>query len=321
MANKNKKTLAMSAILAASFWAPQAAASPALSYTTYSPPGVTLGWIISSARPSLQTTVSNLIRNGLVAGQQLAKISRQKVGIENLPAPPVLGTDNTLTGTVSAKGKVSETHPASSDVFGSVAIPFKRLGALKKAAPTFAEIQSGRALDCRGSKCPIDLGSVRLASADGMGASIRDRMNRVNLAVNRAIRYQTDSETYGKADRWASPSETLKRSAGDCEDYALLKMAALAAQGVPLKDMSLVVLYDQKRSFYHAVLSVEVQGRHYILDNLRDQILLDTQLPDYMPLFSISAGKGYIHGSRIKNKSIAANVKLDNVAPGEGARL
>ena len=314
----------MSALLAASFWAPQAAASPAFSQMIYSPPAVTFGWIVKSAGPAVQTTVSKLIRNGLVAGQQLAEISRQQISIGSLPTPPILGADDTLTGTVSAKGKnakAAETHPASSDVFGSVAIPFKRLGALKKAAPTFAEIQSGRTLHCTESKCPIDLGSVKLASADGMGASIRDRMNRVNLAVNRAIRYQTDSETYGKADRWASPSETLKRRAGDCEDYALLKMAALAAQGVPLKDMSLVVLYDQKRSFYHAVLSVEVQGRHYILDNLRDQVLLDTQLPDYMPLFSISAGKGFLHGSRIKNKSIAANVKLDNVAPGEGARL
>ena len=56
---------------------------------------------------------------------------------------------------------------------------------------------------------------------------------------------------YGKLDYWAKPSEILERRAGDCEDFAILKMAALLRAGIPAQSMSLVVLQDRKRGFFH----------------------------------------------------------------------
>ncbi|WP_233426648.1 transglutaminase-like cysteine peptidase [Rhizobium mongolense] len=53
----------------------------------------------------------------------------------------------------------------------------------------------------------------------------------MNVAVNRAIRYRRDMDTDQAADHWAAPSETLARQQGDCEDFAILKMAALRAEG------------------------------------------------------------------------------------------
>ncbi|MFD1747424.1 transglutaminase-like cysteine peptidase [Rhizobium helianthi] len=207
------------------------------------------------------------------------------------------------------------------DVFGSVAIPFKKLSALAKAKPTFDAIAEGSALQCGELECKSETTALTNTLAKVKTASIRDKLNAVNFAVNGAIRYTTDSDQYGKQDVWSSPSETLARRKGDCEDYALLKMAALAADGVPLKDMSIVVLYDTKRHFYHAVLSVTVQDRHFILDNRREQVLMDKDLPDYQPLFSISEGRGYLHGSKIKNQALASIKGFDGVAPGEGADL
>jgi predicted transglutaminase-like cysteine proteinase len=141
-----------------------------------------------------------------------------------------------------------------------------------------------------------------------------------STSINHSIRYRRDIDTYKVADYWATPTETLSRQQGDCEDFVILKMAALHAEGVDLKDMAIVVLFDHKRHFYHAILSVSVGGRYFILDNMRDEVLADSRLPDYLPLFSIAGGKGYLHGSRTPaSQALAANMpRLEKVAPGEG---
>jgi predicted transglutaminase-like cysteine proteinase len=226
----------------------------------------------------------------------------------------------TAETTTSIKpGVPRKAVPSNDAVFGSVTIPFKRLAAVKRFAPSLAEMASGAAIKC-GAKGCSDAAQVVKATLDKTGqASIRDKLNAVNVAVNRAIRYRRDADTYQTADYWATPSETLARQAGDCEDFAILKMAALRAEGVDMKDMSIVVLFDQKRQFYHAVLSVAVNGNYFILDNMRDQVLPDNRLPDYQPLFSIADGKGYLHGLRAGNKQVASRMPLEKVAPGEGA--
>ena len=81
--------------------------------------------------------------------------------------------------------------------------------------------------------------------------------------------------------------------------------------------MAIVVLFDQKRHFYHAVLTVAVGERYYILDNMRDDVLPDTRLTDYLPLYSIRGKRGYLHGSRVQDAAVAANtVPLEKVTPG-----
>ncbi len=208
--------------------------------------------------------------------------------------------------------------PMGSGAFGTVAIPFKRLAALKKFAPSLAEMTDGTAIDCNGGKCSEATTAIKVAFTKTSQASIRDKLNAVNITINHTIRYSRDIDTYKVADYWATPAETLSRQQGDCEDFAILKMAALHAEGVDLKDMSVVVLYDQKRHFYHAVLSVAVNGNRLILDNMRDEVLPDARLPDYAPLYSITDGKGYLHGTRTGDKQVASAMPLEKVAPGEG---
>lgn len=208
--------------------------------------------------------------------------------------------------------------PSNSAAFDSVAIPFKRLAALKKLAPALEEMQNGTAIACAGKTCSAAFMALKPAIAGSAQSSMRDKLNMVNAMVNGAIRYKTDIETYRVADYWATPSETLAKQQGDCEDFAILKMAALRAEGVDPSKMSIVVLFDQKRRFYHAVLSVDVGGRYFILDNMRNQVLEDTQLPDYQPLYSIRDGKGFLHGSRRKDQNVAAVTSLEKIAPGEG---
>ncbi|MEB2848520.1 transglutaminase-like cysteine peptidase [Endobacterium cereale] len=200
--------------------------------------------------------------------------------------------------------------------FDTVAVPFKRLAALKNLAPSLDEMNKGTALACRSRDCAAAVTTIKLAGTTQL--SLRDKLNAVNAAVNKAITYRSDMETNGVADYWATPSETLARGQGDCEDFAILKMAALRAQGIDPEALSIVALFDQKRRLYHAVLSVEISGRHFILDNVRNQVLQDTQLPNYVALYSIRDGKGFLHGSQRQKQMASAITSLEKIAPGAG---
>jgi hypothetical protein len=93
----------------------------------------------------------------------------------------------------------------------------------------------------------------------------------------------------------------------------------LAKAGVPAKSMSLVVLRDERRNVYHAVLAIRTSHGSYILDNLHSAIRRDVELPDYMPLYSVSAGRGYIYGRRGGKSLLSASASgFDAIAPGEG---
>lgn len=321
MLNKNNNIVAASIFALVSILAPAQQASA-------SPTGAL--YLHSSVAQILAAGVSPVSFGGLLAAAyQHANVSQgiafntlrdfsTKVSVSARTQKGVLA-DEVMTGAISGKKNAlaQARRKAAGDVFNSVAIPFKKLGALRKAAETFREIKTGTALQCKSANCR-ELAKVSLVNADA--PSIRAKLDSVNADINTRIQYRRDIDTHGRMDQWSSPSQTLARGTGDCEDYALLKMAVLADRGVPLEDMTVVILFDTKRKFYHAVLSVDVNGNHYILDNMRNQVLADSQLPNYMPLFSISNGRGFLHGTKIKGKALAMT-SLDNIAPGEGGAL
>jgi predicted transglutaminase-like cysteine proteinase len=113
------------------------------------------------------------------------------------------------------------------------------------------------------------------------------RLGEINRAVNLAIRPMSDLANYGEEDVWASPLMTLTRGAGDCEDYAIAKMAALKAAGIRSEDLRLVILRATARAEDHAVLAVRLQERWVILDNRTLVMLSDSQLANYRPTFVI----------------------------------
>jgi predicted transglutaminase-like cysteine proteinase len=117
----------------------------------------------------------------------------------------------------------------------------------------------------------------------------RARLGEVNRAVNLALRPMSDLAQYGVADRWAPPLDAIARGAGDCEDYAIAKYAALRAAGLEEDELRLVLVRDLKRREDHAVLTARLDGRWLVLDNRRFVLLESSQLPSYLPLFSLSA--------------------------------
>jgi predicted transglutaminase-like cysteine proteinase len=95
----------------------------------------------------------------------------------------------------------------------------------------------------------------------------------VNTLVNSQIQPMSDQELYGKPEHWTYPA-----TAGDCEDYLLLKKRRLEQLGFPARDLRITVVLQEKGEG-HAVLTVTTNEGDFVLDNRRNDILLwsDTQ--------------------------------------------
>lgn len=151
------------------------------------------------------------------------------------------------------------------------------------------------------------------------GADITAQLRHVSASVNGLVAYRTDQQNHGRLDQWSTPNETLARLSGDCEDYAILKMAVLARLGVPLNAMEIVVVKDTSRRLFHAVLSVALDDRTLILDNMTDTVEADTEKRSYAPLFSLSGSANYIFGYKGGKQNLTASLRnMASIAPGAG---
>lgn len=93
-------------------------------------------------------------------------------------------------------------------------------------------------------------------------------MLEVNYDANTAITPMTDQEIYGVEEYWAYPT-----TVGDCEDYVLLKRRNLIKQGFAPANLLITVVL-QPNGEGHAVLTVRTDHGDFILDNMRNKVLL-----------------------------------------------
>ena len=112
----------------------------------------------------------------------------------------------------------------------------------------------------------------------------------VNSKINSLVSFRNDIDNYGQIDHWASPVEALTGQ-GDCEDFAILKYISLLELGISEEQMRIVVVKDMSRGTGHAILSVEIGGQTYILDNLNRAPVLHSKLTQYVPYYSVN-GRG-----------------------------
>jgi len=91
----------------------------------------------------------------------------------------------------------------------------------------------------------------------------------VNDWVNETIKPLSDLEHWGVVERWSYPDDGY----GDCEDYALLKRRMLIEAGWP-REALLLTLVRGADGEGHAVLTVTTEKGDYVLDNMRSDILL-----------------------------------------------
>ena len=102
-------------------------------------------------------------------------------------------------------------------------------------------------------------------------AELFARIEKINRGVNGKVAPKADIDHYGVVEKWTVPG-----AAGDCEDYALLKMLELIYAGIDPKNLHLLVVRDEKQEG-HAVLGVDVlengAWNTLVLDNKHDGIL------------------------------------------------
>lgn len=140
---------------------------------------------------------------------------------------------------------------------------------------------------------------VQLARAGvtrGLGEAAM--IERINQWVNRHIAYVSDDRNYGQSDVWATAGETIARSSGDCEDFAILKMHMLRAAGLADDRMKLVLVRDLAINADHAVLLVRSGAALAVLDNMTDRVYDGRQVNSMRPILSFSGSHRWIHGYR-----------------------
>lgn len=109
------------------------------------------------------------------------------------------------------------------------------------------------------------------------------RFGFINRAVNLLITPTDDA-----VDEWSRPLDTMHALKGDCEDYAIVKLATLYASGVPLSDMRLVIARDYRQREDHAVLAARWDDRWYILDNKHHVLVEDREITGLLPMASFA---------------------------------
>ncbi|KAA3510965.1 MULTISPECIES: transglutaminase-like cysteine peptidase [Agrobacterium] len=92
----------------------------------------------------------------------------------------------------------------------------------------------------------------------------------INKEVNSTIIAMTDLEVYGKDEVWEYP-----KTAGDCEDFVLLKRRKLMERGFAVSDL-LITVVRKPDGEGHAVLTLRTNDGDFILDNLSDDVKLWT---------------------------------------------
>lgn len=285
-----------------------------------------IGLVSLSATSSVQAGQPGMLHPGLFQqmlsmASPLAAVATETINTWSKQAAEALKSQQVQKVAVTARPSLGSQAPAASEpsaVFHSVAFRVSSIPVARKWKTVYPAVVAADFNHCAQQNGCAARGIVGKAIENANGLAFRQKISGINRTVNRIVRYQPDTENYGSKDYWATPDEILARGKGDCEDYAILKMAALRAAGLPSEAMSIVVLRDVRRNLYHAVLAITTSQGHFILDNLSDEVKLDRALPSYQPLFSVSADRSWIHGIKTTGDKVAAAAPLAEVMPGEG---
>ncbi|MBI1239933.1 MAG: hypothetical protein GC199_11395 [Alphaproteobacteria bacterium] len=145
------------------------------------------------------------------------------------------------------------------------------------------------------SACPSQGAAAWSRALEGLrGRDAWTQIREVNRFVNSVRTHVSDQQLWGRSDFWATSLEFLARE-GDCEDFALLKMASLRHLGFPESALRLTVVMDESRGVAHAVLLVGHAGATYVLDTSFDDVRTQSAIGYYAPQYSLSAIERFAH--------------------------
>ena len=213
----------------------------------------------------------------------------------------------------------AHSAPASVRLFGSSEnanfdiSPFpKWTGVLAR----YAREQTLEDAPCAGGRCALQEWKAFVMGLRGQDR--RRQLEAVNAYVNR-VPYMSDQARHGVVDYWATPRETLGRTA-DCEDYAIVKYFSLRKLGWSAEELRIVVLKHEVRNELHAVLVAYLDGTVYVLDNLIPDVREHAAISYYRPIFSINEAAWHFHRDWNPASAVMVSKADPDRVPGGQAR-
>ncbi len=184
--------------------------------------------------------------------------------------------------------------------------------AAAESGPERMQRLAGERYGSAGTRAVADWRELLVSTA---GLPDEAKLQRVNDFFNRRVRFGDDTEIWGKADYWATPLETLGRSAGDCEDFTIAKYATLRLAGVAPERLRLTYVKARiGRPGSHIVQAHMVlsyyptpEAEPLVLDNLIAEILPASRRPDLTTVFGFDAAGLWVRGAPPR---VAGSAKL-----------
>jgi predicted transglutaminase-like cysteine proteinase len=102
--------------------------------------------------------------------------------------------------------------------------------------------------------------------------------NRIAVWIYCNISQSSDVELHGVDDYWQTSAETLALKAGDCEDFAILTVSLLRADGVPSDKVYAAVGRDRNDNWHSFIVERYLYGEwtEFDAETLYDPVPLDT---------------------------------------------
>lgn len=206
-----------------------------------------------------------------------------------------------LTGFIllgPATGASARAEVTEKGLFGLVEISSNNLAALpfwlkvKASFPRLANAASkcdDRIEDCQSQQMTL----WRTKIAELQRSPKRIQMQEINRFFN-GWKYIPDEMEASPGSPWASPLEFLSNGGGS-KDFAVMKYVSLKELGFDPDYMRIVIANDVLRNKVHAVLSVSLHGKRYVLDSLNDTILEERFVNYYVPLYSVNENTRWAH--------------------------
>ena len=125
--------------------------------------------------------------------------------------------------------------------------------------------------------------SLELPAGAEVPALTMAAIGAVNADINQRIVYTPEP---GSGDAWQTPAQTLTILHGDCEDYAILKYAALLRAGLSAASLRIVIgeIISIAGNQPHAWCAAYLDGTWRTLDNKFDQIIGVADYVNWLPL-------------------------------------
>ncbi|MFP9230294.1 cysteine protease LapG [Pectobacterium cacticida] len=140
----------------------------------------------------------------------------------------------------------------------------------------------------------------------------KTQLRSVNQFFNDRMAFRDDIIVWHQEDYWATPIESLRKGAGDCEDYALAKYFTLRHLGVPADKLRITYVKALRLNKAHMVLTYysTPTAIPLVLDNLTDKIQPATARKDLVPVYAFNGGGLWLPGTSGGNKRVSDSKRL-----------